>query len=82
MKSEMKELYKKCAARIRECIAPKEVAYSFSKAEAILNDYFPDTGHSCLRESSDALPYIKIGEMGRVLLSVIIPTYNNASYVT
>ena len=32
MKSEMKELYKKCAARIRECIAPKEVAYSFSKA--------------------------------------------------
>lgn len=64
MKSEMKELYKKCAARIRECTAPKEVAYSFSKEEAILNDYFPDTGHSCLRESSDALPYIKIGETG------------------
>lgn len=79
----MEEAYKKCVSRCFEYIAPAHFGLKLLDADTILEDCFPDTGCSCLRQSSNLVTGIGSSEPGGgVLLSVIIPTYNNASYVT
>ena len=60
----MEEAYKKCVSRCFEYIAPAHFGLKLLDADTILEDCFPDTGCSCLRQSSNLVTGIGSSEPG------------------